>query len=244
MANTIQLKRRLTGAAGAPSALKSGEPAYSQIDDILYIGIGDDGSGNATNIIPIAGRGHFAETSDLSSLGGGDMLTSTYDTNGDGKVDTAALADAAPWAGITGIPAEFTPEDHDASKITSGTIDVARLPAALFQAPVVSSGSLAALTSGQQTDIVEGTTVTTSDGVMYQYSGSGDKTLASSYVELADRTPDWSQVANKPASFTPSAHTHLLADITDAGTMAAQNASAVAITGGTIDNVTLDGGTF
>jgi hypothetical protein len=28
------------------------------------------------------------------------------------------------------------------------------------------------------------------------------------------------------------------------GTMSTQNASAVAITGGTIDNVTLDGGTF
>lgn len=35
-----------------------------------------------------------------------------------------------------------------------------------------------------------------------------------------------------------------VADLASAGTMATQNANSVAITGGTIDNVTLDGGTF
>ena len=33
-------------------------------------------------------------------------------------------------------------------------------------------------------------------------------------------------------------------DITGLGTMSVQNANAVAITGGTIDGITLDGGTF
>ena len=45
MANTIQFKRRSAGNAGAPAALKSGEVAHNEVDDTLYIGKGDDGSG-------------------------------------------------------------------------------------------------------------------------------------------------------------------------------------------------------
>jgi hypothetical protein len=42
--------------------------------------------------------------------GGGDMLKSVYDTNADNIVDHAALADTAPWTGITGKPATFAPD--------------------------------------------------------------------------------------------------------------------------------------
>jgi hypothetical protein len=38
------------------------------------------------------------------------MLKSVYDTNSDNIVDHAALADAAPWTGITGKPATFPPD--------------------------------------------------------------------------------------------------------------------------------------
>ena len=55
MAVTVQLKRRAaSGSAGAPSALKSGEPAYSEVDNILYYGYGDDSNGNATSIISLS----------------------------------------------------------------------------------------------------------------------------------------------------------------------------------------------
>ena len=145
---------------------------------------------------------------------------------------------------LTGKPAEFTPADHDAAKVTTGTIDPARLPAVLFAAPVISSGAIADLTAPQQAEISGGTSVVTTDGREWRYTGTGDKTLEASYVEMADRTPDWSTIAGKPATFAPSAHTHTLSDITDAGTMASQAASAVAITGGTINNIVLDGGTF
>lgn len=71
---------------------------------------------------------------------------------------------------------------------------------------VVASSNIASLTSPQQTSIVVGTLVTTSDGRRWIYSGSGSKTSEASYVELADVTPDWSVVANKPSTFAPSAH--------------------------------------
>ena len=51
----ILIKRRKEGAAGPPSALLNGELSFNEVDEILYYGSGDDGNGNATNIIPIAG---------------------------------------------------------------------------------------------------------------------------------------------------------------------------------------------
>jgi hypothetical protein len=52
---TILIKRRRVGTAGAPSSLNNGELAFNEIDETLYYGKGDDGSGIATNIIAIAG---------------------------------------------------------------------------------------------------------------------------------------------------------------------------------------------
>jgi len=58
MPQTIRVKRRVTGAAGAPAGLLSGELAWNMQDSgtgILYGGKGDDGAGNATSIVALAG---------------------------------------------------------------------------------------------------------------------------------------------------------------------------------------------
>lgn len=60
MANTLRIKRRITGSAGAPSGLKNAELAYNEVDNILYYGKGDTGDGSASSIIQIAGDGAFA----------------------------------------------------------------------------------------------------------------------------------------------------------------------------------------
>lgn len=54
-AQTIRIKRRLTGNAGAPAALASAELAFNNVDSTLYIGAGDNGSGQATSVVAIAG---------------------------------------------------------------------------------------------------------------------------------------------------------------------------------------------
>lgn len=102
----------------------------------------------------------------------------------------------------------------DASVITTGTIDPARIPVLNGQAPVVSSGGLADLTAPQQAAIITGTIVITTDGIRRVYSGSGSKTLSASYILLADATPEWAEIANKPSAFAPSAHGHAIPDIT------------------------------
>jgi hypothetical protein len=63
MASILRIRRRITGAAGAPSSLKNAELAYNEIENVLYYGKGDNGSGTATSIIQIAGSGVYATTS-------------------------------------------------------------------------------------------------------------------------------------------------------------------------------------
>lgn len=59
MAVTLKIKRRASsGNSGSPASLKSGELAFNEntSDKLLYYGYGDDGSGNATSVIAIAGE--------------------------------------------------------------------------------------------------------------------------------------------------------------------------------------------
>lgn len=49
----------------------------------------------------------------IANFGAGDMAKAAYDTNDDGKVDAADVADAAPWTGITDKPTTFPPDSHN-----------------------------------------------------------------------------------------------------------------------------------
>lgn len=67
----IRLKRRASGGAtGAPTSLKTTEPAYNEADDILYLGYGDDGSGGATSIRALAGAGAFVDKTTAQTIAG------------------------------------------------------------------------------------------------------------------------------------------------------------------------------
>ena len=78
MANTIRLKRRASGgAAGAPAALKTTEPAFNEADNVLYLGFGDDGSGNATSIVSIGGKGAFVDLASTQTISGTKTFSSS-----------------------------------------------------------------------------------------------------------------------------------------------------------------------
>lgn len=67
-------RHRLLGdpaGAGAPASALTAELAHNENDSILYIGIGDDGAGNATAVVPIGGEGHFSTRTYAESLTGG-----------------------------------------------------------------------------------------------------------------------------------------------------------------------------
>lgn len=101
MTNVIRLKRRAAGgAAGAPSSLKTAELAWNQQDNIIYGGFGDDGSGNATSIIAVAGPGAFALLASPAFTGIPTAPTAAADTS------TTQLATTAF---VTGQASSSTP---------------------------------------------------------------------------------------------------------------------------------------
>lgn len=113
MATEIRIKRRVTGLAGAPTTLKNGEVAFNEVDDTLYYGKGDSGTGGvATSVIPIAGNGKFLTTDTAQTVTGvktftaspivptpsadGEAATKGYvDTGLSGKLATNGTAAAA-----------------------------------------------------------------------------------------------------------------------------------------------------
>ncbi len=82
MANTIRIKRRITGGAGAPSSLKNSELAFNEVDGILYYGKGSDVDGNATTIPAIAGDGAFVSLSGNQTISGTKTVTGTLALTG------------------------------------------------------------------------------------------------------------------------------------------------------------------
>lgn len=68
----IQMRRRTSGAAGAPSGLLSGEIAYNMMDSTLYIGKGDNGSGVATSVVAFA-KDNFVDPSGVYQPIDGDL---------------------------------------------------------------------------------------------------------------------------------------------------------------------------
>ena len=327
MANVIRIKRRVSGIAGAPSALKSAELAHNEVDDTLYIGKGDDGSGNATSVVPLAGKGAFVDLTNaqtiagaktfstaprssqdasgstdlvrksqldtlltakaplaspgftgtptaptaapatnttqiattafvqdaLAGVGAGDMLKSVYDTSNNGKVDTAEIAEAVAWTGVTGKPSSFPPaaHAHPTSEVTG--LDAALAAKAPLASPALTGTPTAPTATAGTSSTQLATTAFVAAAVAAVVNGSPGAldTLNELAAALGNDANFSATVTNSLAGKLAKASN--LADLSDAaaartnlglGTMATQSAASVAITGGAIDGVALDGGTF
>ena len=83
MANTLRIKRRASGGAGAPASLANAELAFNEVDNVLYYGKGTGGAGGtATTVDAIGGIGAFlALTGDQTVAG-----TKTFSTTITGSV--------------------------------------------------------------------------------------------------------------------------------------------------------------
>jgi len=134
MGVTVQLKRRAaSGSAGAPSALKSGEPAFSEVDNQLYYGYGDDGSGNATSIISVAGSGAYSTLTSNQTISGDKTFTGTVNFGSStlqgittaviGEVSNLYYTDARARAAVSATSATGV-----AYNSTSGVFSLASVP--------------------------------------------------------------------------------------------------------------------
>lgn len=78
MANTIRIKRRGSGNAGAPGSLENAELAYNEVDDVLYYGKGTGGAGGtATTVEAIAGAGAYVSLSGAQTITGNKTFNGT-----------------------------------------------------------------------------------------------------------------------------------------------------------------------
>lgn len=117
MANTIRIKRRASGNAGAPSSLENAELAYNEVDDVLYYGKGTGGAGGtATTVQAIAGSGAYVGLSGTQTITGnktfsgtvalGGSATATTQTSGDNSTKVATTAFVA--AAVGAVSGSFT----------------------------------------------------------------------------------------------------------------------------------------
>lgn len=167
MANTIRIKRRATGgAAGAPSSLKTSEPAYNEVDSILYLGIGDDGSQNSTSRVPIAGSGAFADLASNQTVGGVKTFSSSPVvptlTAGDNTTKVASTAFVTTAVGASTTRVQNTVLSGPASG--ADAIPTYRALVALG-IPTITSAKLSDFASGVITQVLTGLSVATSSAI-------------------------------------------------------------------------------
>lgn len=151
MSNIIRIKRRVSGAAGAPTGLKSAELAYNMADNTVYAGYGDDGSGNATAVKPIAGEGTFAKLDSPALIG-----TPTAPTPA-GADNSTKIATTAFIKGLGYLT------DNNAITISGDASGSGTTAISLTLASVGTAGTYAKVTTDAKGRVTSGTTLSATD---------------------------------------------------------------------------------
>lgn len=90
MSNTIRIKRRASGGAGAPASLNNAELAFNEVDSVLYYGVGTGGAGGtATTVMAIGGPGAFMALTGNQTIAGVKTFSSTIQADIGGNAATA-----------------------------------------------------------------------------------------------------------------------------------------------------------
>lgn len=213
MANVIRIKRRASGNAGAPAALKSAELAHNEVDDTLYIGKGDDGAGNATSVMALAGKGAFADLSTAQTVGGAKTFSIVPKSSQDASGSTDLVRKSQ-------LDTLLTAKAPLASPALTGTPTAPTAAAATNSTQIATTAFVQeALSAAGAGDMAKSVYDTTNNGKV-------------DVAETAEAVP-WTGVTGKPSAFPPSAHTHPTSEVTGLDAALAGKASLVspALTG-------------
>lgn len=151
MANTLRIKRRASGNAGAPTSLENAELAFNEVDMILYYGKGTGGAGGtATTIEAIAGTGAFVGLSGTQTITGNKTFSGTVALGSNATATTQATSDNSTAVATTAFV--------KALGLGSGTVTSVGLSLpnifTVSNSPVTTTGTLTATLASQTANYV------------------------------------------------------------------------------------------
>lgn len=125
MSNTIRIKRRASGGAGAPASLNNAELAFNEVDSVLYYGVGTGGAGGtATTVLAIGGPGAFMALTGNQTIAGVKTFSSAIQADIGGNAATATKLLTGRNLSLTG-DATATLTGFDGSANVSAAITLA-----------------------------------------------------------------------------------------------------------------------
>lgn len=215
MANTIRIKRRASGNAGAPASLENAELAYNEVDDVLYYGKGTGGAnGSATTVEAIGGKGAYVGISGTQTITGNKTFSGTVAL---GSSATAATQSA---------------NDNSTKVATTAYVDSAVSGASVSTEQVQDVVGAQIATNGSHT------------GISASYDDAGDGAIDLSLTNTSVTAGSYGS-SNSIPTFTVDAQGRLTAagsaSISTSFTLDADSGDNLTISGG--DTLTIVGGT-
>lgn len=172
--------------------------------------------------VTVNARGHVTKGTNPTTLSGYGItdakIASGVITLGSNTITPLTSSSTLAAGKVSGTLATGNIPNLDASKITSGTIDVARLPATALERCIVVADDTARFKLTTSSVQVGDTVKVTATKKMYMVIDSSKLSSEAGYEEYFTST-DWSTITNKPTSFTPATHSHAAATTSDNGFM-------------------------
>ncbi len=262
MANTIRIKRRAAGGStGAPASLANAELAYNESDagnGILYYGYGTGGAGgSATQVVAIGGDGAFV------SLSGNQTITGNKTFNGTVSFGTVSgittTGDVVVGGNLT-VNGTTTTVNSTVITVDDKNIELGSIASPSDTSAdgggLVLKGSTDktfnwsnttdAWTSSEHLDLANGKAYYINASQVLSSTALGAGVVSSSLTTVGTISGGTWQGTTIDLAYGGTGATTasgVRANLS-LGTIATQNANNVSITGGTIDGVDIDGGTY
>jgi len=188
MANTLRIKRRASGAAGAPSSLANAELAFNEVDDVLYYGEGTGGAGgSATTVLAIGGDGAFVNLTGTQTVTGNKTFSGSVALGSSATATTPAAGDDSTKVATTAYVQDEL-SSFGAGTVTSVALSLPNI-FSVSGSPVTTSGTLTGTLASQTAATVFAAPNGSNGTPSFRALVAGDiPDLSTSYLPIAGGT--------------------------------------------------------